>query len=319
MLSKPFTDRYEASTRINPKQNILKHIWQHRFIYVLVLIPLLFYVIFSYLPMYGIIIAFKDYMYNKGILASPWVGLDNFERIFKLPYFYTVLKNTLFISFGRIIIEFPAPILVALLLNELKFNRLKRFFQTVYTFPNFISWVAVSGIIFTFFSSTGVINTALQTIGKDSFEVLNDQSRFLVLLFTSSIWKSAGWGAIIYLAAMSSINNELYEAAVIDGASRFKQFLHVTWPGILPTVTVMLILSLGNVMNAGFDQIFNLYNPLVKDSVDILDTYIYRITFGEGASFSFSASIGLFKSVINFILLITVNRIAKSMGQQGLY
>ena len=300
-------------------QYILKYILQHKYVYLLALFPVLFYLIFCYFPMYGIIIAFKEFMYNKGILGSPWVGLDNFERLFKLPYFYKLLRNTLFISFGRILFEFPVPILIALLLNELRANKLKRFFQTVYTFPNFISWVAVSGIIFTFFSSTGVTNTVLQNMGKESFDILNNQHRFLVLIFTSDIWKTAGWGSIIYLAAMSSINNELYEAAVIDGAGRLKQFLHVTWPGILPTVTIMLILSMGNVMNAGFDQIFNLYNPLVTDVSDILDTYIYRISLQEGSSFSFGAAIGLFKSAINFFLLITVDRIAKAIGQRGLY
>lgn len=317
MKSKAFTYKHELKSKNG--QSLLRHIFQHKYIYLLALLPVLYYLVFCYLPMYGIIIAFKEYMYNKGIMGSPWVGLEHFERMFRLPYFYKVLKNTLMISFGRILFEFPIPILIALLLNELRVNKLKRFFQTVYTFPNFISWVAVSGIIFTFFSSTGMLNSVLQEMGKESFEILSNQNRFLVLIFASDIWKTAGWGSIIYLASIAGINGELYEAAIIDGAGRFKQFLHVTWPGILPTIIIMMILSIGNTMNAGFDQIFNLYNPLVREVADIIDTYLYRATFIEGSNFSFSAAVGLFKSVINFVLLITVDRAAKAIGQRGLY
>jgi putative aldouronate transport system permease protein len=186
-------------------------------------------------------------------------------------------------------------------------------------FPKFISWVVASGITFTLFSSTGLLNAFLQSLGKENFDILNNPQRFLGLVFLSDIWKTAGWSSIIYLAAITSVSFELYEAAIMDGAGRLRQFLHVTWPCILPTVSVMLILSLGNVMNAGFDQIFNLYNPIVRDVTDIIDTYMYRITFAEGASFSFSAAVGLFKSIINFVLLLSVDRISKAIGQQGLY
>ena len=291
----------------------------HKWIYLLLLFPMLHYLVFCYVPMYGVLLAFKDYKYNLGILKSPWAGLANFKLMFGIPYFWTVLRNTILISLGRIIFEFPMPILLALVLNEITSSKLKRFFQTVFTFPHFISWVVISGILINIFGNNGLVAAIFSQLGMEFGGIMNKPGSFLVLLFTSSIWKSVGWGSIIYLAAIAGIDTELYDAAAVDGATRFQQLRHITLPGLMPTVIVMLILNCGNVLNAGFDQIFNLYNPLVMDQVDILDTYVYRITFSEGGDFSFSTAVGLFKAVVNCILLVTVNKIADRTGYRGIY
>ena len=269
--------------------------------------------------MYGVTIAFKDFRYDAGIWGSPWAGLKYFERLFTLPKFLQVLGNTLKISLLRLVFEFPFPIVIALLLNEVRSSKLKRIFQTVYTFPNFVSWVVISGMILTFFSSDGIINGVLAQLGQGKQDVLRNSNQFLVLLLGSSIWKGAGWGSIIYLSALAGVDPTMYEAAVVDGANRWKQLVYITLPSIAPTIVVMLILSMANVMNAGFDQIFNMYNPTVYDQVDIIDTYVYRVAFKESGNFSFSTAVGLFKSVINCILLVSVNKLAHLMGQRGIY
>jgi len=291
----------------------------HKWIYLLMILPLLHFVIFCYVPMYGVVMAFKDYKYNLGVMQSPWIGFQNFELLFGMPYFWKVFRNTILISLGRIVFEFPMPIILALVLNEVTNNKLKRFFQTVFTFPHFISWVVISGIIINIFGNSGMISSICEALGVPFGGIMTETNSFLALLFGSSIWKSVGWGSIIYLAAITGIDTELYDAAAVDGAGRFQQLLRITIPGLLPTIVVMLILNCGNVLNAGFDQIFNLYNPLVMENVDIIDTYVYRLTFAEGGSFSFSTAVGLFKSVINCILLVSVNRIAHKAGHQGIY
>jgi putative aldouronate transport system permease protein len=292
--------------------------YKYRYIYLLLLPGFAFYLIFSYFPMYGITLAFKDFQINKGILHSPWVGVANFKEIFRLDDFWLAFSNTLIISFQRLLVEFPVPIVLALLLNEVQKSRLKRFYQTVYTFPNFLSWIVVSGIVFSLLSDNGVVNHALVALGGRKQSIMMNSRYFRPLLYVSSIWKSAGWSSIIYLAAISSINPELYEAATIDGADRFRQLLHVTWPGIRSTAAVLLILAVGNVMNAGFDQIFNMYNASVYQTTDIIDTYIYRRTFQLGDSFGTSTAVGLFKAAINLTMLLTANFLSKRIGEEGI-
>ncbi|MEG0692901.1 MAG: ABC transporter permease subunit [Oscillospiraceae bacterium] len=301
------------STKIQNKQHsrLWKEILKNKYIYLILIPGLIYYVIFAYGPMYGLIIAFKDYQIREGILGSPWNGLDNFRRIFKDYEFYIALKNTLVISFSRIIIQFPVPIILALFLNELKEGIYKKTLQTVLTFPNFLSWVVVSSILINLLSNAGAVNSLIALFGFERQNFLADSDLFRPLLYVTEIWKSAGWGSIIYLAAISAISPELYEAATIDGANKIQKMIFITWPSILPTVVVMLILSVGGVMNAGFDQIFNMQNPAVREVSDILDTYIYRITFGTGTDFGFSTGVGLFKSVVNFILLISFDKISR--------
>ena len=271
---------------------------------------MIYYIIFAYGPMYGLTIAFKDYNVREGILGSPWNGIDNFVRIFRDYEFYLALKNTLIISFSVFFFSFQFRY-SALLLNELKEGIYKKTLQTVLTFPNFLSWVVVSSILINLLSNGGAINNLLNLMGFPRQDFLANSQIFRPLLYITDIWKSAGWGSIIYLAAISAISPDLYEAATIDGAGKFQKMISITWPSIRPTVVVMLILSVGGVMNAGFDQIFNMENPAVRPVSDILDTYIYRITFNTGTDFGFSTGVGLFKSLINFILLVTFDKISR--------
>ncbi len=297
----------------------LRRINQYKGLYLLFLPVVVFYVLFMYKPMYGVIIAFKDFNYRLGIMGSPWAGLKYFREMFALSDFWNAFGNTLYIAMGRIIYEFPIPIILALIINEVRNQRAKKFFQVVYTFPHFLSWVIISGIAINMFGDSGVINSFLQMIGQDKINVLGDPNNFRVFIFGSSIWKEMGWGTIIFLAAMAGINPSLYEAAKVDGANRWHCIRYITLPAIVPTIVVLLVLKVGQIMNlGGFDQILNTYNAAVYETADILDTYIYRRTFVQGASFSSSAAVGLFKSIINCILLLLANSAAKKMGQEGI-
>ncbi|MFC5648570.1 ABC transporter permease [Paenibacillus solisilvae] len=301
---------------------LLKRMIACKYLYLLMLPLLVYYIVFDYFPMYGIVLAFKEFNFAKGILRSDWIGLANFREIFALDDFWVAFRNTVIISFGRLVFEFPVPIVVALLINEVSRSGLKNFYQVVYTFPHFLSWVIVSGIMVNFLGAFGVLNQLLDMAGFHKVSLLVDPAHFRGLIYSSSLWKDMGWGTIIYLAAIAGINPTLYEAARIDGANRFHQMVYVTWPALRSTAVILLILQIGRTMSSGgggFDQIFNLYNPAVYEKADILDTYIYRRTFAVGSSYGTSTAIGLFKSVINFALLYLANRAAKRLGQEGLY
>ncbi len=303
-----------------------KRLWgrmaEYKYLYLLVFPLLVYYVLFEYVPLYGLLLAFKEFNFSKGIWGSEWIGLANFREIFMLNDFWTAFRNTIVIAFGRLFIEFPVPIVVALLLNEVRRAKLKKFYQVFYTFPHFLSWIIVSGILVNFLGSFGVLNQLLELLGMEKVNLLVNPEYFRGLLYGSSLWKDMGWGTIIYLAAIAGINPSLYEAASIDGANRFRQMLHITWPSLKSTIVILLILQIGHTMSSGgggFDQIFNLYNAAVYEKADILDTYVYRRTFSVGDSYGTSTAVGLFKSVINFALLVAANRLAKRMGQDGLY
>jgi len=308
-----------SQQRQRRRDRVLAKLWKHRFIYLLLIPGVLFIIIFNYIPMYGITLAFKKYMASDGILGSPWIGLTNFKKLFAQPDFWRSLRNTVVISLQRIVFEFPVPIILALMLNEINGRLGKRVLQTVYTFPYFLSWIIVYGLIFNLLSDNGFVNYILVSLGGEKTALLTSRSFFRPLLYISSNWKGMGWGAIIFLASITSINQELYESAVLDGASRWKQTWYITLPCIRPTIAIMLILAVGNTMNAGFDQIFVLYNPSVYEVSDILDTYIYRRAFSTGSNFGQSTAITLFKAVINFALLFAANAGAKLMGEEGIY
>ena len=300
------------------KNSLLYRIRYYKYIYLLLIPGLAYLFIFKYGPMYGIQLAFKDFMINKGISGSPWVGLDKFIFLLKEAAFWQAFSNTLIIALMKILIAFPFPILLALLINEFRADRTKKYLQIIYTFPHFLSWVVISGIFFNFFSNTGALNNLLAVIGLPRQNILTNAETFRLFLVFSVIWKEAGWGTIIYMAAISGIDPCLYESATIDGANRLQQNLHITWPGIRNIVVVMLILRLGHVMEAGFMQVFNLYNPAVYNVADIIDTYVYRITFQAIPDFGRSTAVGLFKGVINAVLLIGANNVAKKMGHKGI-
>jgi putative aldouronate transport system permease protein len=244
--------------------------------------------------------------------------LDNFNRIFTTPAALLAIRNTFVINLSRLVVEFPAPILLALLVNEMRGKRLKRLYQTVYTFPHFLSWVVVATILTNFLSNGGAVNTVLVQLGGERTNFLANEAIFRPLLYATHIWKEMGWNAIIYMAAIAGIDPSLYEAATVDGASRLRQAWHISLPGIRPTIVVLFILTVGRLMNAGFEQIFYLQNAAVKQVSDILDTYIYDITFKATPSYGFSTAVGMFKSLVNLVLLLIANKLVKTVSGSGL-
>jgi putative aldouronate transport system permease protein len=279
----------------------------------------LFFLLFQYLPMLGAVVAFKDYIMREGILRSPWIGLDNFRRLFGSSDFLQALRNTLVISLLRLAFGFFAPIILALLLNEIRISAFKRTIQTLTYIPHFLSWIILGGIFLMVFSLDGPVNHLVTIVSNKPISFLSDDAWFITILILTGIWSSAGFGAIIYLAALSGISPTLYEAAVVDGANRWQQTRHVTLPGLAPTIVVLLILNVGGILDAGFDQIYNMYNPMVYGVADIIDTYTLRRLMGMDIGLATAA--GLFKSVVGMTLVVTVNAIARRMsnGEQGLW
>ena len=287
---------------------------------MLLMLPVVaYYVIFSYIPMAGIVIAFKEYRLLDGIWGSPWVGLKQFEVLFQTPSFFEVLRNTVVISALRILFGFPAPILLALLLNELRSEKYKRVIQTISYLPHFLSWVVLAGIFLQFLSpSSGPINILLTKMGFQPIYFLGQPSTFVPTIIATGIWQSIGWGSIIYLAAISGISPELYESALLDGANRLQRIWYITLPSIAPTIVVLFILNMGSILNGGFDQIFNLYNDAVMSVADILDTYVYRRGL-TGLQYSYAAAVGLFKNGIGFLVVFATNLFARKLGDASLW
>ncbi len=288
-------------------------------LFILFLPVLVFYIIFCYIPMGGIVIAFKDYKLMQGIWGSPWVGLDNFKELFSTPSFYEILGNTIWISILRLVIGFPAPIILALLLNEVKHNDYKKVVQTVSYLPHFLSWVILAGVFQQLLSpSTGAVNAILGKLGISPVFFLGDPNWFIFTIIITGVWQGVGWGTVIYLAAISGIDPQLYEAAMLDGAGRLKQVLYITIPSLVPTITIILILNTGGILNAGFDQIMNMYNEAVYEVGDIIDTYVYRRGL-EGMQYSYSTAVNLFKNVIGLGFVLFTNNIAKRLGDNSLW
>ena len=307
-----------ANRRIGTR-SLLKRITINWETYLLLAPGIIWFFVFCYMPMGGLSLAFRTYKAKLGIWGSPWIGLLNYEFVFNDPAFFNAVGNTLKISLLRILIEFPVPILLALMLNEVRKQTLRKPLQTIYTFPNFLSWVIVAGIMNNVFEYSGLINGIITALGGQNVAYLSDPRKMFNLLFVTSIWKNAGWSSIVYLAAIASIDTEQYEAAMIDGASKLQQMIHITLPSIVSTIAVLLILQIGNIMNAGFDQIFNMSNAAVAKSIDVLDTYIYNITFNSKADFGFSAAISLMKSVINLALILLANFSSNKLTGSGLF
>jgi putative aldouronate transport system permease protein len=317
-MSLNFAPNEKKQVRIDQNQTLWKRMWKAKTMYLFILPTLVYFLIFSYIPYYGLTIAFKDFKIFLGIEASPWVGFKYFNEFFNSPDFGRLLKNTVLISLYRITFGFPIPILFALLLNEVRHSLFKRVIQTVTYFPNFLSWVVYGGIILTFIQPTGIVNTFAQALGYPSIDILTSTKYFVPMLIITDIMKNFGFGAIIYLASLSNIDHQLYEAAIVDGARKLKQIWHITLPGIRPTIIVMLVLSLGNVMNAGFDQIFNLYNASVYEVTDIIDTFVYRIGL-QGAQYSVGTAVGMFKGVIGFVLIFASNSMIRRTGEYSIW
>lgn len=285
----------------------IKSSWQ---LHLMMLPGMLLVIIFCYLPMYGITIAFKDYIPSQGMFGSAWAGLKWFKYMFELPDVWLVTKNTFIIAGLKILLGFPVPIIFALLLNEVRKGWFKKGIQTIVYLPNFLSWVILAGLILDVFAlNNGVVNQFITMLGFKPIYFLGDNRYFRGLLISTDIWKNFGWGTVIYMAALTGVDTALYESAVLDGANRWKQTLYVTLPAIVPIILLSGILSLGNLLNAGFEQIFNLYNPLVMQSGDIIDTYVYRLAFLD-ASWSLSTAVGLLKSLVSTVFIVTGYSIA---------
>ena len=300
-------------------KGLTQYLWKHKYMYLMLVPAIVYYVIFCYVPMYGASIAFKDFNPMQGIMKSPWVGFDVFEQLFGMSKFYSVFWNTIRISLIRLIFGFPFPIIVALMLNELRWNRVKRVIQTAIYIPNFISWVVLGGIMTSLLSmDSGIVNGIIKMLGFQPIGFLTDERYFVPTMVVSMIWKTFGWNTIIYLAAMTGIDPQLYEAATVDGANRWQRLLHITLPCIRSTIIVVLITRIGSLMQAGFEQIFVLYHPGVYGTADIIDTYVYRMGLQEG-KFELASAVGLFKSVVNFILVVIANKTARMMGEEGIY
>ena len=304
--------------RNNPFRKLGAKMWRSKYLMLMILPAIVFYIIFNYIPMYGVLMAFKNFKPKLGIWASPWNGVDNFIKVFEEPKFWLAFRNTVIIGSVKIVISFVAAIAIALLLNELRMRRVKKTVQTIVTFPHFLSWVVVAGFVFSLFSYNGAINSLIAAVGGSRTNFLADKYFFFGLIFASDIWKEAGWGSIIYLATMAGIPQDQYEAADIDGATRLQKIWHITLPGIKATAILLLIMSVGGVLSAGFDQILNLGNPLIREDVNIIDTYTYYHAIVGSDSAGVGTAIGLFKSVIGFTLVIIVDRIAKACGERGI-
>ena len=311
----------QARTVLNPRvRSFLTRVRQHKLHLVMILPVLAQFIIFKYLPLYGVTLAFKDYHILEGISSSPWVGLFNFQRLFSSLDFLRVFKNTIVLALLNFIFGFPAPIILALMINELRCKVFKRVTQTISYLPHFVSWVILAGIFMEVLSpSRGPINAVIKALGFSPIFFLGNPDWFRPTLVVTNIWKGLGWGSIVYLAALGGINEELYDAARVDGCGRFQRILHVTLPGILPVVIIMLILASGNLVSDNFDQVFNLQNDGVINNVgDVLGTYIYR-TGLKSLDYSFSTTLELFRNIISLALVMSTNKISKLVGEYGLW
>lgn len=305
---------------IKRRKNSLKSkLWRDRYLLLLIFPGVLYFLIYRYIPMAGILLAFKDYSPFRGFTESPWVGLKYFKLIFEDAEVIQVIWNTLQISMLQIFFAFPISIVLALMLNEIRNQAYKRFLQSIVYLPHFLSWVVVVGITVIFLRSEGLINGVLVNfLDLNPIPFLTDPTLFKPIVILQVIWKESGWGTILFLAALSGISPHLYEAAVIDGASRLRQMWHITLPALKSTIVILLILRLGNVMDSGFEQIFLMLNPFNMETGNVLDTYVYFKGIQQ-ANFSFATAVGLFKGIIGLILVVLANRLAKKFGEDGLY
>ncbi|WP_127484656.1 ABC transporter permease [Paenibacillus ehimensis] len=304
--------------------SLTKRILSHWELYLLLLPGALYFLIFKYVPMFGIVMAFQEYSPFLGVTGSEWVGFRHFIDLFQYDQFWRLLRNTLLISFYNIVFYFPAPIIVALLLNELAREWFKRTIQTIVYLPHFISWVVVGSITYILLNTeTGLVNQFIVSFGGEAHNFLADPNSFRTMIVLQNIWKEVGWGTIIFLAALSGVDTQLYEAATVDGANRWHKLWHVTLPALRSTILILLILRLGNVLDVGFEQIFLMLNDLVYPVGDVFETFVYREGIGGaglgGGRFSFGVAVGLFKSVVGLILVLGANRLAKKFGEEGVF
>lgn len=304
----------------NARMEALTRRWKrHKWFYLMLLPGALYFLIYKYIPMWGILISFQDYQPFHGIWRSPWVGFKHFEAFFSGDTFWLLFRNTFVLAVYNIVFFFPLPIIIALMLNEVRKEAYKRIVQTLIYVPHFVSWVVVGGITFLFFSTQdGVISELLMKSGKEPINFLLSEDWFRTMITSQVIWKETGWGTIIFLAALAGVDPQLYEAARIDGAGRWRQMWHITLPAIRSTIIILLILRLGNFLDTGFEQIFLMINPMNRDVGEVFDTYVYNMGITQG-QLSFSTAVGMFKSVVGLILVFAANYLAKKFGDDGIF
>ncbi|MDD3058682.1 MAG: ABC transporter permease subunit [Sphaerochaeta sp.] len=296
----------------------IKLIKRSKYLYLIFLLPFIYYVVFHYAPMYGVIVAFKNYNIVRGIWNSPWVGLKHFAKFIVDPYFWKVVRNTFLMSFYNILWGFPVPIILAVLLNEVAHGKYKRVLQSVSYLPHFISTVVLCGMLVNLLSTDGLLNQLISNLGGKPIQFLMYPEYFRTIYVSSSIWQSAGWTSIIYLAALTGIDPQVLDAATIDGANRLQRIRHVTIPAILPTISTMLIMNLGKMMNLGYEKVLLLYNGSTYETADIISTYVYRRGI-LGNSFSYATAVGLFQSVVGIVLLVMANKVSKKLSETRLW
>ncbi|MEE1224024.1 MAG: ABC transporter permease subunit [Clostridia bacterium] len=319
MTNKHNLKKTSSAKELRRKGDILKALRRDFWLYVFLAPAVIYLIIFKYLPMLGMVIGFKDYSIGRGIWGSEWVGFDNFIRLFKTPNFFTILRNTIGLNILNLVFGFPTPIILSLLINEVHHKFYKRTVQTVLYVPHFVSWVILGGIVIQITSMNGPISVAMQRLfGTEPISFISDPVSWVVIYVISGIWQSAGWGTIIYLAAITGVDAQLYEAARIDGANKFQQTIYVTIPCIMGTIVTLLILRMGSMLSVGFEQIYMLQNSAVFDVSDVISTYEYRVGL-EQRQYSLTTALGFFKGVVGLILVFGTNSIAKKLGEGGLW
>ncbi|WP_226391891.1 ABC transporter permease [Ructibacterium gallinarum] len=301
------------------RNGLMNRLIRDKWLYIFLIPFLLWYVLFAYVPMYGLQIAFKDYNLFKGITESPWVGMEHFKTFFESPYFFRLLKNTIIISLMNLVFAFPLSVIFALMLNEVKNKWFKKTVQTVTYLPYFISIVVVTGIVTSFLApSNGIVNIIIAKLGGEKQYFLMQKESFRWIYLLMNIWKDTGYNSIVYIAALAAVDSELYEAASIDGAGKLRQILHVSLPGILPTVIIMFILKLGTIMEVGYEAIILLYQPATYETADVISTFVYRTGLLEG-KYDYATAVGLFNAVIALVLVLTVNHFSNRLAETGLW
>ncbi len=288
------------------------HYRRYWMLYAMMIPGIIWLIIFRYIPMSGSIIAFKDYQIFRGVFASPWAGFKHFARLFQYRDFYLILRNTLLLGLYGVVFQFPVALVLALAINEVPRTFLKRGIQTVLYIPHFLSWVIIAGMFFQLLGLRGIVNLAIKGLGGEPVLFIQEEAFFRSIIILASIWREAGWGTIIYLAAIAGISPSLYEAAMVDGASKWQQIRHITLPTLLPTAMVLMLLRIGNFMNLGFDRVYNFLTPLTYSVGDIFDTFVFRMGI-TGGQFSFTTAIGIFQSLIGLVMIVTFNKLSKKM------
>ncbi|MDQ0897704.1 sugar ABC transporter permease [Paenibacillus sp. V4I7] len=318
-------EHYEAQLQLRHNYRFFKEslfirdIVRDRWLYVILLPGVLYFIIFKYVPMFGLLMAFEDYKPHLGFMNSPWVGMKHFERFFSEPQFWMLFRNTILLAIYNLVFFFPLPIVLALMLNEVRIGIFKRFAQTLLYLPHFVSWVVAVGIFYVLFTTEGgVVNELIQKIGIEKIPFLLSEDWFRPMIISQSIWKEAGWGTIIFLAALSGVDLQLYEAARMDGAGRWRQLWHITLPAIRSTIVILFILRLGSFLDTGFEHIFLMLNSMNREVGEVFDTFVYMKGLTQG-QYSYSAAVGMFKSLVGLVLVLGSNWIAKKFGEEGVY